>query len=93
MAIPRRWWPRRQVVTRRAAGEMKPRNQRDNGGKARFAAGRLKPRRHIDRRVVSTAVVYAPMPTKAACPNDICPATPVSRTSRERQRCWRARYS
>ena len=28
--------------------------------------------------VVSTAVAYAPKPTKAACPNDVCPATPVS---------------
>ena len=26
------------------------------------------------------AVVYAPMPTNAAWPNDVCPATPVSST-------------
>ena len=34
----------------------------------------------VPYRVVRYAVVYAPMPTNAAWPNDVCPATPVSRT-------------
>ena len=37
---------------------------------------------------VSQAVVYAPIPTKAACPNEVSPAMPVSSTSPRQVRLY-----
>ena len=53
--------------------------------KAALSAVRPKPMNKVShgdmsRFTVRYAVVYAPMPTKAACPKEVRPPTPVSST-------------